>query len=263
MSLFNKSHWTFLGYAAVCVLFLNASIAMAETTLEKIKRTGVMTSANTFTYPPFGFIDNGKQVGLDVDLGNDIARRMGVKLTFQNVDFRGIIAALTSGRVDTLITALTSTPERERAILFSEPYFDGGIGGAYRADSPISNPDDIIGKRVGMELGAAGEFWTREKYGSRVQIKTYDTTFLALKDLENGRLDVVVSSLPPMRYAMRTMPSIRVTNVWDSRIVGINTRHEDKDLMADINQHLAAMKKDGTYEQLIANWFGPPTESGR
>jgi ABC-type amino acid transport substrate-binding protein len=124
---------------------------------------------------------------------------MGVRLTFENVDFRGIIAALTSRRVDTLITALTSTPDREKAILFSEPYFDGGIGGAYRPDNPITTADDIIGKRVGMELGAAGEFWTREKYGSRVQITTYDTTFLALKDLENGRLDVVVSSLPPMR----------------------------------------------------------------
>ena len=259
----NKPHWASLVYVAVCVLLMSAPAASAETTLEKIKRTGVMTSANTFTYPPFGFIDNGRQIGLDVDLGNEIARRMGVKLKFENVDFRGIIAALTSGRVDTLITALTSTPEREKAILFSEPYFDGGIGGAYRVDNPITNADDIIGKRVGMELGAAGEFWTREKYGSRVQIKTYDTTFLALKDLENGRLDAVVSSLPPMRYAMRTMPSIRVTKVWDSRVVGINTRHEDKDLMAEINQHLLAMKNDGTYDKLIAKWFGSPPESGR
>jgi ABC-type amino acid transport substrate-binding protein len=248
----------FFGYAAVTSLVLGMATASAETTLEKIKRTGVMTSANTFTYPPFGFIDNGKQVGLDIDLGNEIARRMGVKVTFQNVDFRGIIAALTSGRVDTLITAMTSTPDREKAMLFSEPYFDGGIGGAYQADKPITNPDDIIGRRVGMELGAAGEFWTREKYGSRVQIKTYDTTFLALKDLENGRLDVVVSSLPPMRYAMRTMPSIRVTKVWDSRIVGVNTRLEDKDLMAEINQHLMAMKTDGTYDKLIVKWFGSP-----
>jgi polar amino acid transport system substrate-binding protein len=252
-----KQILTFFGYAAVTALALGMATASAETTLEKIKRTGLMTSANTFTYPPFGFIDNGKQVGLDVDLGNEIARRMGVKATFQNVDFRGIIAALTSGRVDTLITAMTSTPDREKAMLFSEPYFDGGIGGAYRADKPITNPDEIIGKRVGMELGAAGEFWTREKYGPRVQIKTYDTTFLALKDLENGRLDVVVSTLPPMRYAMRTMPSIRVTKVWDSRIVGVNTRLEDKDLMAVINQHLVAMKKDGTYDKVIAHWFGP------
>jgi polar amino acid transport system substrate-binding protein len=244
--------------AFAIMMTLGMMPASAENTLEKIKRTGVMTSANTFIYPPFGFIDDGKQVGLDVDLGNDIARRMGVQVTFQNIDFRGIIAALTSGRVDTLITALTSTPEREKAILFSEPYFDGGIGGAYRSDKPISDPDDIIGKRVGMELGAAGEFWTREKYGSRVQIKTYDTTFLALKDLENGRLDVVVSSLPPMRYAMRGMPTIRVTKVWDSRIVGINTRLEDKELMAEINRHLIAMKADGSYERLVNHWFGAP-----
>jgi ABC-type amino acid transport substrate-binding protein len=239
------------GHAVVTALVLATATASAETTLEKIKRTGVMTSANTFTYPPFGFIDNGKQVGLDIDLGNEVARRMGVKVTFQNVDFRGIIAALTSGRVDTLFTAMTS-------MLFSEPYFDGGIGGAYQIGKPVADPDDIIGRRVGMELGAAGEFWTREKYGSRVQIKTYDTTFLALKDLENGRLDVVVSSLPPMRYAMRTMPSIRVTKVWDSRIVGVNTRLEDKDLMAEINRHLIAMKADSTYEKLIATWFGSP-----
>jgi polar amino acid transport system substrate-binding protein len=255
MSPFNRSSLIFVGCVASAALILAAATASAETTLEKIRRTGVMTSANTFSYPPFGFIDGGKQVGLDVDLGNEIAQRMGVKLTFQNVDFRGIIAALTSGRVDTLITALTSTPDREKAMLFSEPYFDGGIGGAYRVGKPIANPDDIIGKRVGMELGAAGEFWTREKYGSRVEIKTYDTTFLALKDLENGRLDVVVSSLPPMRYAMRTMPSIRVTQVWDSRIVGINTRLTDKDLMAEINQHLVAMKKDGTFDKLVTKWF--------
>ncbi len=253
---------SFFWCAVLCAL-LPAMSASAETTLEKIKRTGVITSANTFTYPPFGFIDNGNQVGLDIDLGSEIARRMGVSVTFQNIDFRGIIAALTSGRVDTLITALTATADREKAILFSEPYFDGGIGGAYRADNPITIPDDIVGKRVGMELGAAGEFWTREKYGSRVQIKTYDTTFLALKDLENGRLDVVVSSLPPMRYAMRRMPSIRISNVWDSRIVGINTRHEDKDLMAEINQHLRAMKSDGTFDKLIAKWFGSVPESGR
>jgi hypothetical protein len=56
MSTFNKRHWTSWRYAAVCVLFLNASAALAETTLEKIKRTGVMTSANTFSYPPFGLL---------------------------------------------------------------------------------------------------------------------------------------------------------------------------------------------------------------
>ena len=234
------------GYATLSALLLGMATASAETTLEKIKRTGVMTSANTFSYPPFGFIEDGKQVGFDVDLGNEIARRMGVKLTFEAIDFRGIIAALTSGRVDLLITGMVYTPDRAQRIDFSEPYFDGGVAAAFRPDRPSSKPDDIIGKRVGVEIGSAGDKYVREKYESRVEIKTYDTVFLALKDLENGRLDVFVGSVAPMRYIMRNMPTLKASETWDSRIQAANTRKEDKDLLEEINRHLLAMRKDGT-----------------
>jgi polar amino acid transport system substrate-binding protein len=244
------------GCATLNALLLCIATASAETTLEKIRRTGVMTSANTFSYPPFGFIEDGTQVGFDVDLGNEIARRMGVKLTFEAIDFRGIIAALTSGRVDLLITGMVYTPDRAQRIDFSEPYFDGGVAAAFRPDRPISKPDDIIGKRVGVEIGSAGDKYVREKYESRVEIKTYDTVFLALKDLENGRLDVFVGSVAPMRYIMRNMPTLKASETWDSRIQAANTRKEDKDLLEEINTNLLAMKKDGTYNKLVSKWFG-------
>jgi ABC-type amino acid transport substrate-binding protein len=256
MSPFTRSGLTLLGCAAVAALFLSVTTASAETTLEKIKRTGVMKSANTFSYPPFGFIEDGKQVGFDVDLGNDIARRMGVKLVFEAIDFRGIIAALTSGRVDLLITGMVYTADRAERIAFSEAYFDGGVAAAFRPEKPLSKPDDIVGKRIGVELGSAGDRFVREKYESRVEIKTYDTVFLALKDLENGRLDGFVGSIAPMRYIMRNMPSIKATELWDSRIQAANTRKDDKDLMNEINKHLLEMKRDGTYDKLVAKWFG-------
>ena len=244
------------GCITLSALLLGMATASAETTLEKIKRTGVMTSANTFSYPPFGFIEDGKQVGFDVDLGNEIARRMGVKLTFEAIDFRGIMAALTSGRVDLLITGMVYTPDRAQRIDFSEPYFDGGVAAAFGPDRPISKPDEIIGKRVGVEIGSAGDKYVREKYESRVEIKTYDTVFLALKDLENGRLDVFVGSVAPMRYIMRNMPTLKASETWDSRIQAVNTRKEDKDLLEEINTHLLVMKKDGTYNNLVSKWFG-------
>ena len=247
---------TALLLGTLSALLLGMATASAETTLEKIKRTGVMTSANTFSYPPFGFIEDGKQVGFDVDLGNEIARRMGVKLTFEAIDFRGIMAALTSGRVDLLITGMVYTPDRAQRIDFSEPYFDGGVAAAFGPDRPISKPDEIIGKRVGVEIGSAGDKYVREKYESRVEIKTYDTVFLALKDLENGRLDVFVGSVAPMRYIMRNMPTLKASETWDSRIQAVNTRKEDKDLLEEINTHLLAMKKDGTYNNLVSKWFG-------
>jgi ABC-type amino acid transport substrate-binding protein len=255
MSTVTNSFRASLGCFALAILLLSATSAWPETALEKIKRTGVMTSANTFSYPPFGFIEEGKQVGFDVDLGNEIARRMGVKLVFEAVDFRGIIAALTSGRVDVLITGMVYTPDRAERIDFSEPYFDGGVAAAFQSNKPITNPDDVIGKRIGVELGSAGDRFLREKYGSRVDIKTYDTIFLALKDLENGRLDGFVGSIGPMRYIMRNMPSLKITGLWDSRIQAANTRKEDKDLLNEINKHLLEMKADGTYQKLVAKWF--------
>ncbi|HEY1363444.1 MAG TPA: transporter substrate-binding domain-containing protein [Xanthobacteraceae bacterium] len=242
-----------LAFLALAVLVTTAS---AETTLEKIKRTGVMTSANTFTYPPFGFIEDGKQVGFDVDLGNEIARRMGVRLTFEAIDFRGIIAALTSGRVDVLITGMVYTPDRAQRIDFSQPYFDGGVAAGFRSDKPVARPDDIVGKRIGVEIGSAGDKFVREKYEARVEIKTYDTVFLGLKDLENGRLDAFVGSVAPMRYIMRNMPSLRASAIWDSRIQAVNTRKEDKDLLAEINKQLSSIKGDGTYDKLVSKWFG-------
>jgi ABC-type amino acid transport substrate-binding protein len=244
-------------YAILIALAAGVATAAAETTWEKIRRTGVMTSANTFSYPPFGFIEDGKQVGFDVDLGNEIAGRMGVKLTFEAVDFRGIIAALTSGRVDMLITGMVYTPDRAQRIDFSEPYFDGGVAAAFRPDKALAKPDDIAGKRVGVEIGSAGDKFVREKYESRVEIKTYDTVFLGLKDLENGRLDVFVGSVAPMRYILRNMPALKTSEVWDSRIQAANTRKEDKDLLNEINKHLSGMKQDGTYDKLVRKWFGP------
>ena len=185
---------SFFWCAVLCAL-LPAMSASAETTLEKIKRTGVITSANTFTYPPFGFIDNGNQVGLDIDLGSEIARRMGVSVTFQNIDFRGIIAALTSERVSTA----DNSPDCHCGSGESDSFFGAVFRRRDRRRLPRGQPDHHSRRhrRQACRNGtrSRGRVLDRCASGSRVQIKTYNTTFLALKDLENGRLDVVVSSL--------------------------------------------------------------------
>lgn len=261
MSKIAKRTWSVAACAAGALLVMNMATASAETTLEKIKRTGVMTSANTFSYPPFGFIENGKQVGFDVDLATEIAKRMNVKLVYEQIDFRGIIAALTSKRVDLLITGMVYTPDRAKQIAYSEPYFNGGVAAAYRPEKPIKQPDDVVGKTIGVELGSAGDKFVRETYGTRAEIKTYDTVFLALKDLENGRIDAFVGSVAPMRYIMRNTPSLKSTATWDNRIQAANTRLDDQDLLAEINKHLLAMKKDGTYEKFVVKWFGSSVDN--
>ena len=100
-------------------LLASAMPAAAQDTLAKVKTAGVLVIGNGGAFPPFEFIENGQLVGYDIDLGNEIARRLGVKPQWEKIDFTGLIAALTSGRVDVLITAMTKTPDRAARIGFS------------------------------------------------------------------------------------------------------------------------------------------------
>jgi len=234
-----------------------SSGAMAETTVEKIKRTGVMTAGNSGSYPPFEIMQGKKLVGFDIDMANELGRRMGVKVKFEVIDFKGIIAALKSKRVDTLITAMTKTPGRAKQILFSVPYYDAGIGALTTKGSGIMKPEDLTGKIVGVQLGSSGERFVRSTLGKKVkQLKTYDAILLAVQDLKIGRVAAVVNPIPVLRYNSKGATNLITSPVWKTRSVGINARMEDADLMAWINQHLSAMKNEGLLDHLDKKWFG-------
>jgi polar amino acid transport system substrate-binding protein len=254
------TYWLKIAIGAVALLTL-PGLASAQTTLEKIKKAGVMTAGNSGSYPPFEIMEGGKLIGFDVDMADEIGRRMGgVQVKFEVIDFKAMVAALTSKRVDTLITALTWTPERAERIAFSIPYYDAGIGALARPETAIRTPDDLTGKIVGVQLGSSGDAFIREKLGMKVkEIKTYDAILLAVKDLENRRIDAVVNPIPVLRHNARNVKGLVTTEVWDRRVVGINTRKEDEDLMAEINKHLEAMQKDGFFTKLDQKWFGSPT----
>ena len=247
----------FLLIAATAIL-ATALSANAQTTLEAVKQKGVLVAGSSAEYPPFEYVADGKLVGYDVDMAEEITRRMGVKVAWEKIDFKGIVAALTAKRVDVLITALTWTPERAERIAFSDPYFDAGIGAITPRTSTIEKVEDLTGRKVGVQLGSSGERYVRETVGSKVgQLLTYDSITLAINDLKNGRVEAVVNPLPVLRYAVRNDPGFRYTAVWDTRVVGINARLEDKELLAEINRHLADLKREGFLAKLETKWFGP------
>ena len=233
--------------------------AQSSTTLDKIRAAGVMVIGNGGAFPPFEFVEDGKLVGFDRDLGDELGKRMGVRVQWQIIEFAGLIASLTSGRVDTLITAMTWTQDRADRIAFSTPYYKTGVAAAYRPTVTVAEPADLVGKLVGVQTGTSGEKFTRDGYGDKVkELKTYPEFPLALRDLEIGRVEAVVNTLPVLRYNLSksNKAGLKVSGVWDARDVGINTRLPDHELMAEINRHLAAMQADGFLKSLDAKWFG-------
>lgn len=244
-----------LGFVSAGVLSCSARSSAADPAIKGLKNPGTIEIGTSAAYPPFEYVVNGKPVGFDIDLGNELARRMSLKPDWQEVDFKGIIAALKSRRVDILVTALTKTPQRAKQVAFSVPYYDAGIGAAVLAGSKISEPSDLNGKTIGVQIGTSGERFVREHIPDAKSVKTYDTIIFALKDLENHRVDAVVNPLPAIKYNLRGVQGIKTTGVWVSSFVGIATRKDDRALLAEINDQLGSMKKDGFLSMLDKKWF--------
>lgn len=240
--------------ATTLTLMAPGVLAQADT-LDKIKKAGVVVMANGGAYPPFGYVENGSMVGFDIDLGNEIAKRLGVKPQWEKIDLSGQLPALNSKRVDMLVTAMTWTPERAQRISFSTPYYHSGIVGAYKAGNTVATPADIAGKVVAVQIGTAGEKYVRD-LGTAKQVKSYNDFLLAFADVENGRADVVVNTLPVVRYNAARRPSkLQVSQNWDKRDVGVNTRLDDARLLAAVNAVLADLQREGFLKKLDDKWF--------
>jgi len=244
--------------AAFTMLALGLIAPANADTLEKIKAEGKVVIGNGGAFPPFEYVEDGKLVGYDIDLGEELARRMGVEAEWTKIEFRGIIAGLTSKRIDMLVTAMAYTPERAERITFSEPYFMTGVAAAYKPELTIEKPEDLAGKIIGVQIGTSGERYVRTNLGDKVaEIKSYDAFLLAIRDLEAGRVDAVVNTGPTIAFNVKQRGNkLKVTENFDSRIIGVNTRKEDQALLAEINKHILDMKQDGFLIELDMKWFG-------
>ncbi|MGN6461974.1 MAG: ABC transporter substrate-binding protein [Pseudolabrys sp.] len=249
--------WCVAALLAAAGLFnLSVDAAHADA-LEQIKKAGEVKIANSGVYPPFEFKEGNTLVGFDIDLSNLVAREMGVKANISVVDFKGLIPALKSGKVDLLISAVTHTPARAEQVAFSESYYDTAVAIAVREDrTNLKAKDQLGGLTLGAELGTTGEREARSVNGVK-EVKTYDTLMLALRDLEIGRIDAIISNLPPLQYLIhKNFKRVRVTGTYDAGWVGINVSQDEKALLAEVNRILAKLKSNGELNALKVKWFG-------
>ncbi len=242
---------------AGAVLFALSSDPAQADALDRIKAAGEVKIANSGVYPPFEFKEGNTLVGFDIDLSNLVARELGVKANISVVDFKGLIPALKSGKADLLISAMTHTPARAEQVAFSESYYDTAVAIAVRDDrTSLKAKDQLGGLTLGAELGTTGEREARSVNGVK-EVKTYDTLMLALRDLEIGRIDAIISNLPPLQYLIhKNFKRVRVTGTYDAGWIGINVGQDEKALLAEVNRILAKLKSNGELNALKVKWFG-------
>ncbi len=215
--------------------------------------------ASDIAYQPFEFTKNGKTVGFDIDLMREIGKRAGFEPQFENVKFDGIIQGIGSGLYDTAISSITITPEREKQIDFSKPYFNADQSLLVQKGSKIKSTGDLSGATVGVQLGTTGasEADKLKKNGKISQVRTFDTITDAFAALENGQIDAIINDFPVSAYRAKTSNGslVIVQTIPTGEQYGI-AFPKDSNLLKPANEALAEIKKDGTYAKLYEKWFG-------
>ncbi len=223
--------------------------------LERVRRAGELVIGTDATYPPFENKVGSELVGFDVELGNAIAGKLGVRPRWVNSSFDGIFPALLSRKFDMVMSAATITPERQKSLAFSDPYYDAGQVITLRRDQKVLDLDALTGKSVGVQINTTGHVMLEARAG--VRLKKFNSIDLAFLDLQNGRLDAVVNDAPTTRYMLKqSFPNLIVAgDPFTSEHYGIVFHPSDASLVTAVNEALAEFKASGEYATIYAKWF--------
>jgi len=213
------------------------------------------------TYPPYSFVDkNGNYDGFDVESARWIANKMGFDVEFQAIAWDGIIPALNAGKIDMVYSGMTITPERAEVVNFSTPYFKINQSFAVRNDSALTMGDILAGNAVfGEQRGTTGAMWVENslidtRKMPKEKLKQYDNFPLAVTDLLNKNVDVIIYDRPSLVAAIEGQPVKMIGEVDTNEVYGIAFRKSDVALMEMMNQGLDLLHKDPYYQELLKKY---------
>jgi glutamine transport system substrate-binding protein len=179
------------------------------------------------------------------------------------MDFNGIIPALQTGNVDIAIAGITITEEREQIVDFSNPYYDSGLRVLVReSDSKVSKLGDLEGKKIGTKIGSTSYDYLVKNLEADGGVTPYPGSSDMYMALMSRAIDAVFYDAPNVGYFARTKGEGKVKTVgplYEGQQYGIALKNGSK-WVDDVNDALAAMKKDGTYKTIYEKWFGPMPE---
>lgn len=226
----------------IFILTLSSSIASAK------EKTYIC--ASDFDYHPFSFInENGKMDGFDYASMRWIAKEMGFTIKYKKMPWAGTIPALLNKEVDMISSGMSITPERQKYVTFSAPYWQTRKIYLTKNDSTldvdtIQNTKIRLGVKRGTTNAETAQKNIHDK-GYAYTLRSYNSASLAIKDLLLGRIDAIATDSEPAEAAIaQGLPVKIIGDQGTADVFGVGMHHEDKELHALINEGYKRLMAD-------------------
>ena len=225
-------------------------------------KDGVLTVGSCLDYPPFESVKNGEKTGFDVDMSEEIAKRLGLTVEWVKADFDTIFTAVAGNQFDMVAAASTITSEREQVVDFSDPYYNALQSLTVNTEqTPDITSTDQLGEGdvVGVQKGTTGKIWAEDNLVPQgVELKTFTDSPDSFRDLEAGNVVGVINDKTASVEIVKDLPSLEVVQSIDTKEhYGFAFSPSNPELRDAVNAVLAQMIADGTYQEIYDKYFPP------
>ena len=243
----------FIALALVLVLCLSLAACGAKgATLAQVKKAGKITVATSPDFPPFESLENNEVVGIEVEIMKLIAKDLGVEIEFVQMDFDSVLTGIQSAKYDCGMSGITRNPDREKNMLFTDPYYNAAQVIVVKADSAIKAKADLKDKTVSVQTGTTAEAGCQDE---KIATKGFTANADAKAALTTGKVDAwVVDNLTALQMVEEGDGLVVLEEKMTEEPYAFAFAFGSEDLVAEINKSLKTLIDNGTVEQIFTDF---------
>ncbi|MBQ1345562.1 MAG: ABC transporter substrate-binding protein/permease [Kiritimatiellae bacterium] len=213
---------------------------------------GTLTMATEATFPPYEFLRGQEIAGIDVEICRAVAERLGRDFRAENMDFDSVIPAVISGKADLAAAGITVTEDRRKNVDFSVPYVTTGIVVIYRQDEPYADAGQLKGRKIGVQSGTTSENYVLENL--QQEPERFKSTPEACAAMLAGRCAFVIADIDPAKNCVKGEGRLALSDFLSSESYAVAVAKGNAELLAAVNETIAAAKADGRLERWVADY---------
>ena len=222
----------------------------------------VLSMATNAEFPPYEYVEGEDVVGIDVDIAQAIADKLGMELKVDNMNFDSIIPAITSGKDAIGVAGMTVTDERKKNVDFTDSYATGVQVVIVREDSKIKDVKDLTTKgadnTIGVQLGTTGDIYCTSDIQDKGfgKVQQFNKGADAVQALVSGKIDCVVIDNQPAKEFVKANKGLKILDTeYVTEDYAIAVAKDNTELKDKINGALNELKADGTIQKILDKYI--------
>lgn len=239
----------------ICISFVACSSEKkSDDTNTDTQKT--LTMATNAEFPPYEYKEGDNVVGIDAEVAQAIADKLGMKLEIVDTKFDAIIPGVQSGKYDMGMAGMTVTPEREQSVSFSDSYATGIQSIIVKQGSDIKSVDDLSEKtKIGVQLGTTGDIYAKDDFGEEA-VQEYDKGADAVQALIAGKIDCVIIDNEPAKSFVAANEGLEILKTsYAEEDYAICFKKDNTELQTKVNDALKELIADGTVQKIVDKYI--------